>query len=288
MRSTNPWTALAAVLVAAFTLLAAGCKKPEKSCEPSSVDWRLQLAMQASKTINPTDSGDSLPTVVRVFQLRGELAIDSLEFEKVWEAEEPSALGENFLSMEEVTMFPDQNEVREVPVEDEATHVVAAGLFRNPASTSWFTSYEIPKQHPEVVCAKAPTDKVYPNPCFYMLLDRNMLDGGATPPAGYQKGKDLQCAPLGVSIAPELDDRQKRKKERQERRKRRQERRKQIEQKPDDLERQLDGQTPDPKEASDIPGADKQRLPDVDLPDAKLPDDEVPTIDVPDVEVPKK
>lgn len=284
LHPSNPWTV---VLVALVAILTGACKKPEQTCKPDSVDWRLQLAMQSAKIINPTDEGKSLPTVVRVFQLRGELAIDSLEFESLWAAEDVSALGESFLSMEEITMFAEQNEVREIPVENEATHVVAAGLFRKPASTSWYTSYEIPKQHPEVVCAKAPTDKVYPNPCFYLLLDRNVLDGGPTPPAGYQSGKDLQCAPLGVTIAPELSEREKRKKKRQDRRKRIRDRRKQVEDKPDELERSLDGQTPD-EDVKDIPGMEKQELPDVNVPDADLPETEVPTVDVPDVEVPKK
>lgn len=287
MRPPSPQNLLTVALVAVLALLTGACKKPEKTCEPSSVEWRLQLAMQAAKIINPNDEGKPLPTVVRVFQLRGELAIDGLEFESLWEAQDAGELGESFISMEEITMYAEQNEVREIPVEEEATHVVAAGLFRKPASTSWYTSYEIPVQHPEVVCAKAPTDKVYPNPCFYMLLDRNVLDGGPTPPAGYEIGKDLKCAPLGVTPAPELDDREKRKKERQERRKRRRQRRKQIEDKPDELERQLDGQTPD-DEVKELPGMERQELPDVNVPDADVPDTEIPKIDAPDVEVPRK
>ncbi|MEM9461968.1 MAG: type VI secretion system lipoprotein TssJ [Myxococcota bacterium] len=276
MRHLHPRHPLTVVLVALVAMLTGACgKKTGPTCKPESVDWRLQLAMQSAKVINPTDEGKSLPTVVRVFQLRGDLAIDGLEFESLWEAEEVEALGESFLSMEEITMFAEQNEVREIPVEDEATHVVAAGLFRKPASTSWFTSYEIPKQHPEVVCAKAPTDKIYPNPCFYMLLDRNVLDGGATPPAGYQTGKDLQCAPLGVTIAPELSERDKRKKKRQDRWKRFRERRKEAEEKPDELEKSLDEQTPT-DDINEIPGVDVDR--------PELPETELPT---PEVELPK-
>jgi len=275
------WSAIAVVV---STLVVGACKKKEgPTCSPESVDWRMQLALQSSKTINTTDEGKSLPTVIRVFQLRGELAMDDLDFEKLWEAEEADALGESFLSMEEITMYPDKSEVKQIPVEKEATHVLAAGLFRRPASTSWYTSYEIPVKHPEVVCAKAPVDKVYPNPCFYLMLDRSVLEGGATPPSGYelQLLPNLSCAPLGVSIAPEEDDKAKRKRKRQERRKRIRDRRRQVEEKPDELQRQLDGQKPEG--ADQLPGGDK--LPDTQLPDTSLPDS-VPNPDVPDVSLP--
>ncbi|MCA9654844.1 MAG: type VI secretion system lipoprotein TssJ [Myxococcales bacterium] len=268
------------VLGALLATSVVACKpKDEPTCDPGSVDWKLQLAIQSTKNINPTDDGESLPTVVRVFQLRGELAIDSLDFDKVWAAEEVDELGESFIRMEELTMFPDKNEVRAIPVEAEATHVVAAALVRKPAATSWFTSYEIPVQHPQVVCAKAPVNKVYPNPCFYMLLDRNVLDGGATPPAGYQVDGKLQCAPLGVAPVPDEDDKTKRKRERREKRKARQqkwkERFRKTEDAPDDIERQLDKSTPD------VPGKDK--LPKTDLPDGpKLPDPKVPDPELPD------
>ncbi len=266
------------MLVIASATLAGACKKKEEpTCSPDSVEWRMQLALQSSKNINPTDDGESLPTVIRVFQLRGELAIDNIDFDSLWEAEEPEALGESFLSMEEITMYPDKTEVRELPVEADATHVLAAGLFRKPASTSWYTSYEIPVEHPDVVCSKAPVDKVYPNPCFYLFLDRSVLEGGATPPSGYELQAGLSCAPLGVSIAPEEDDKTKRKKRRQKRREERRRKRKQIEDKPDQLERQLDGQT------DQLPTGDK--VPDTNLPDTNLPDS-VPDPDIPEVDVP--
>lgn len=282
MRSTSmllpSWSAVlgAALLVAPL----AACKQEEPTCQPDSIEWRMQLAIQSSNTINQTDDGESLPTVIRVFQLRGELAIDSLEFDRVWEVEEASELGESFLRMEELTMFPDQGEVRQVPVEDEATHVVAAALVRKPAAKSWFTSYEIPVQHPEVVCAKSPVKKLYPNPCFYIRLDRNVLDGGATPPAGFASDGSLQCAPLGVAPVPEEDDKAKRKRERKERRDRRKQRRdklKKVEDTPDDLEKQLD-------RGPEIPGGDK--VPRPELPDGpRLPDSPVPDPELPDAPV---
>lgn len=277
-RNRHRLVGLATPLVVAVGVVA--CKPPEKpTCQPDSIEWNVQLAIQTTKNINPTDDGESLPTVIRVFQLRGELAIDGLDFDDLWAVEEASELGESFLQMQELTMFPDKDEVRDLPIEDEATHVVAAALVRKPAATSWFTTFEIPLQHPDVVCSKSPVKKLYPDPCFYMLLDRNVLDGGATPPAGYQVDGALQCAPLGVTPEPLETDKEKRKRERREKRQARREkwkkRFKKAEDTPDDFERQLDDSTPD------VPG--KDRAPKPDLPDGpRVPDPDIPDPELPD------
>jgi type VI secretion system protein VasD len=251
-------TAIALILtglVSLGSLFMGGCKvEMQKSCEPSSVKWGLQLALQASDTINPTDEGESLPTVVRVFQLKGDIAIEDLEFEALWKAEKADELGESFLSMEELTVFPEQSELRSMPVEPEATHVLAAALFRKPASNTWYTEYELPKNHADVVCAKAPDSKQYPDPCFFVRLDRNGLEGGATPPAGFE-GSELQCAPLGVVLAPPEED--SKKKKRKERRKRR---KGPDVPESDDLQKQLDGaadKVPETPKTPEVPKTPK-------------------------------
>jgi type VI secretion system VasD/TssJ family lipoprotein len=253
------FSCLLAVAVALVALVSA-CKPQPPSCQPDSVKWGLQLALQASETINPTDAGQSLPTVVRVFQTRGELAFDDLDFEALWKVTKASELGESFLGMEELTLFPEQSELRKVPVESDATHVLAAALFREPAADTWFTSYELPQNHGEVVCAKEPKTKQYPEPCFYVRLDRNSLEGGATPPAGYQVDGQLRCAPLDVVLAPEeaKTEREKRKERRQARR----QKRKGIGEEPDALQKQLDGASgPEVPETPTTP----------EVPDPKLP-----------------
>lgn len=247
--SCPAWAAVTAVVLTGLV----GCKvEPQKSCDPGSVKWGVQLALQTSDRINLTDEGESLPTVVRVFQLKGDLAIEDLEFEALWKAEKAEELGESFLSMEELTVFPAQVELREMPIEPEATHVLAAALFRKPASDTWFTEYELPKNHPDVVCAKAPESKEYPDPCFFVRLDRNGLEGGATPPAGYEVADDLQCAPLGVVLAPPEED--SKKKKRKERRKRR---KGPDVPETDDLQKQLDGAADKVPEAPKTPEVPK-------------------------------
>ena len=194
------------LLGACALLLGSGCKK-EPTCRPEAIEWSVQLALGASQTINPADDGSALPTSVRLIQLRGDLAADDLDFRALWESEKASDLGESYLGYEELIVYPGQPHLRTLPLEEDATHIVAAGLFREPVGTTWYTVYEIPKRHGDVVCAKAPESKRYPDPCFFVYLDRATMAGGETPPPGLVPDSSLECAPLGVVIEEDGDKR---------------------------------------------------------------------------------
>jgi type VI secretion system protein VasD len=188
-----------------------GCKK-EESCNPGQVQWGVQLLVDATPSINLDANGDALPTVVRLYQVRGEIVIDNLDFATIWESEDVKALGEEFLAVEELTIYPGRDDQRLLPIESDATHVIATGWFREPLGNTWFGAYEIPLRHPDVVCKKAPESKIYPNPCFYVLLDRSTIMAGATPPAGFESTGNEKCAPLGVVVEESGGKKKKKKK----------------------------------------------------------------------------
>jgi type VI secretion system VasD/TssJ family lipoprotein len=190
-----------ALWILAFCPAIAGCKK-EPTCKPESVQWEVRLALGASPLINLNDEGMALPTAVRIYQLRGDMAVEDLDFDTVWTSEKAEDLGEAFLGVEELTVYPDRPEQRSLPLEDGVTHMVATGLFRQPAGNTWYTVYELPRLHPEVVCSKAPDTKVYPDPCFFLYVDRNALAGGPIPPPGFVPDESVKCAPLGVVPEP--------------------------------------------------------------------------------------
>ena len=199
----------------AFGLVASlgttSCKK-EISCNPGDVSWGVQLVLEASDRLNQDDEGNSLPTLVRLYQLRGELALETIDFKTIWESEDVSELGEGFLSVEEITVYPGKNDLRTLPIEADATHVVAAGLFREPLGSSWYSTYEVPRLHPQVVCSKEPITKEYPDPCFYVFAERSQIAGGPTPPPGARPSGDLKCAPPGEKPGPQPTERKRPKK----------------------------------------------------------------------------
>lgn len=236
-------TARPLVLVALATL---ACKPKEQSCDPGQIEWGVQLQIQASQLINPDPNGEPLPTVVRFYQVKGELAMDDLDFATLWQSDDPKQLGERFLSAEEMTIFPGQQDQRLLPVEKDATHIIAAAWFREPLGNTWFGTYEIPRRHPEVVCSEAPESHLYPNPCVYVLLDRSLVSGGATPPPGFTVQAGVKCAPLGVVPGPKDKKKKKKKKGKLG--------------SPDDLLEQNTPKTPDPTKPS-LPDTPKPNLP---------------------------
>lgn len=192
-----------------LSLALVGCKDDEKpTCEPDSVEWGISLVAGAGKRVNPNDDGEPLPTVVRIYQMRGELAAEGVTPTEMWESEKAEDLGEDFLAVDELTLVPDSRDIRTIPLKEETTHLMAAGLFRETVGTTWYTIYEVPRRHPENVCARDPVGKDIPDPCFFVFLDRSEVSGGEMPPAGFQ-AENVQCAPLGPPPKPEEKKRRK-------------------------------------------------------------------------------
>ncbi|MBV1862472.1 MAG: type VI secretion system lipoprotein TssJ [Nannocystaceae bacterium] len=179
-----------------------GCKQEEPTCEPDSVEWGISLVIGAGERVNPNEQGDPLPTMVRIYQLRGELAAEDVDSTKLWASEKAEDLGEDFLSVDELILAPEANENRTIALKEDATHLMAAGLFRESVGTSWYTLYEIPRRHPESVCARDPVGKNIPDPCFFVYLDRSEVSGGEMAPSGFEV-EGVSCAPLGPPPKPE-------------------------------------------------------------------------------------
>ncbi len=185
----------------ALLLMQASCKDDSPTCEPDSVEWDVSLVVGAGDRINPNEDGDPLPTVVRVYQLRGELAAEDVDAGQMWASEKAEDLGDDFLAVDELTIAPESRDLRSIPLKEEATHLMAAGLFREPVGTTWYTLYEIPRRHPENVCARDPVGKNIADPCFFVFLDRSEVSGGEMPPAGFD-ASEVECAPLGPPPKP--------------------------------------------------------------------------------------
>lgn len=189
------------ILGLALPFFASGCKDDTPTCEPDSVEWGVSLVVGAGSRINPNEDGEALPTVVRVYQMRGELAAEDVDSGEMWKSEKAEELGEDFLAVDELTLAPDSRDLRTIPLKEDATHLMAAGLFRESVGRTWYTLYEIPRRHPDNVCARDPVGKNIPDPCFFVYLDRSEVTGGEMPPAGFDV-QNVECAPLGPPPRP--------------------------------------------------------------------------------------
>ncbi len=193
--------ALAGLLGLGASLTLAACKKKDKdTCNPDDYAFeKVAVALQAGTDLNLDEEGNPLPTVVRLYMLSGDLATRSLDFNEVWE-DAKTALGDEYISDKEFELYPDSAELIELPVDPKATHILAVGIFRQPVGNTWYRVYEIPDTYGQQACDMKKQEKdpgTLGQPCFYVMFDRNQVDGGKNVPPGFDKDKlETTCTPL--------------------------------------------------------------------------------------------
>ncbi len=180
------------------------CKKNDEgpSCVPEEKKWKVRVLVQPADSINPDDQGESLATVVRFYQLSGDVALSTLDFRDAWQKGK-EAFGEEFLAEEERTIYPGRPEMIELEPDPKATHIAAIAIFREPSGVSWYRAWEVPKYHGDSVCIAERKHETLPDPCFYLLIDGSSLDGGHTPPPGFDTTKaGVQCPGPPLKVKP--------------------------------------------------------------------------------------
>lgn len=207
------WAAL--VLSSALALTA--CKKTkEDTCKPEEKGFsKVRLVLQPTEEINLDPEGTPRATSVRIYQLKNGRTLDvPLDFREVWQNAE-EVFGDEFLKVEEVTVYPGKPDVVEIEPEEEATHFVAAAIFREPAGTSWYAEWTVPQYHGHSVCAAEKKKQPYEDPCFLVFVEGNQIDGGHKPPPGMDEDAiPIACPPppLKVKPAPPPEGKKKKKK----------------------------------------------------------------------------
>lgn len=201
-------------LVAAPLTGVGACKKKDEgpSCTPEDKKFKFRVLVQPAGTINPDEQGESLATVIRIYQLSGDVALSTLDFRDAWQKGK-EAFGDEFLAEEERTIYQGRPETIELEPDPKATHVVAVAIFREPGGVSWYRTWEVPKYHGDSMCIAERQQKTLPDPCFYLLIDGSTLDGGHTPPPGWDpKLTTVQCPGPPLKVKPPAPESKKEKK----------------------------------------------------------------------------
>jgi type VI secretion system protein VasD len=209
--------ALAGLLIGAGVGMfgAPSCKKKDgPTCNPDDKTFVVRVLIQPTDQLNPDDEDNPLPTVVRVYQLSGDTSLQMIDFKQVWEEGGKVAFGDEYISEEELTIYPERPDMLEIEPDAKASHFLAVAIFREPMGQSWYRVWEVPKYHGHSVCAAERKGKPLPDPCFFVYLDRNQADGGHTAPAGFDKSKaGVECpGPPLKTPPPEPVDKKKKKK----------------------------------------------------------------------------
>ena len=101
---------------------------------------------------NPDELGRPLPTIVRIYQLKSVSRLELSTFETLWRT--PTvALGDQLLSVEEMTVYPATRVARTVARVPEARFVVAVAIVRQPAGAVWRAVVPLATPQQEAACA---------------------------------------------------------------------------------------------------------------------------------------
>ena len=115
------------ILLAA--MLAAGCSSDTKK-------WRLILT--STNALNQDDSGEALPVIVRVYQLKGKDKFQQATFKALWKNDKELLEGD-LLDRKELTVHPDSETLLDLDldVKHGAAFFGVMALFRKPDVMSW-------------------------------------------------------------------------------------------------------------------------------------------------------
>jgi type VI secretion system protein VasD len=123
----------------------AACDKPEP----------VKIAVSASERVNPDDKGAPLATVVRLYQTKGIDKLQLASFDDLLDRDK-DALGDEMLSVQEITINPGERAAPQLVRNPDATYLVAVALFRRPTALTWRAVKKLPAPDPQYCHAKDP------------------------------------------------------------------------------------------------------------------------------------
>jgi type VI secretion system VasD/TssJ family lipoprotein len=165
------------VLAVAGGLAACAHAPPPPCSEPEP----LRVNLKASAHLNPSEKGEALATVVRVYQLKGTGKIGVASFDDLLDHDR-DALGEDFVAVQEVTLSPAATLDPPLVRSPEATHVAVVALFRKPTSTTWRALEKLPPPDAQY-CHPAPANGRGPSkdPTLRFQLDESRIATTSAP-----------------------------------------------------------------------------------------------------------
>jgi type VI secretion system protein VasD len=111
-----------------------------KETAPAPVD----VTVSAGARLNPDDGGQSLPTVIRVYLLKGTSRAEPAQFEDLYRRDK-ELLGEDLVQVDELVLSPGETVRKTVGGDKAARAVMVVGVFRRPSGQGWRAIAELPR-----------------------------------------------------------------------------------------------------------------------------------------------
>lgn len=136
---------------------------------------RVYVVLQATEGVNPSRTGEALPTTVRLYQLKDAANLKKATYQDLW-AKPAEALGADLVDQAEAVVYPADRQTQIVPVKDDTVVLAAAAFFRAPEGVTWRTYTHLPELGTTDRCRE---DK--PGGPYYFLLSGTSLKGSNQP-----------------------------------------------------------------------------------------------------------
>jgi type VI secretion system protein VasD len=170
----------AALSALGVLVVAPACSSPPPAAAPEPCDVQIvTLNIYAADNINPNETGNPRPVVVRLYQLKSDVRLLNATYDDVL-LKEKEVLADDVMKMDEVGVFP--NDLVEVKFEriKEASFLAGVALFHSPKGQSWKTFYEFPLPPGEVSCGGRAGDagpEADPRAAFF--IESTKIDNGS-------------------------------------------------------------------------------------------------------------
>ncbi len=134
------------------------------SCGTSKQE--LKFTLHSTNRLNPSDSGQPVPVVLRIYTLRDRGRFERATFLELWKRDY-EYLGDDLLHRKELTLKPKSKQVLEIKVdkENEENFLGVMGLFRKYQTGTWRT----------VIPIENPSSFSFGNREFYIQVDQYSL-----------------------------------------------------------------------------------------------------------------
>lgn len=126
--------------VGVVVALSAGCALFGKG---DSTPVPIQISVNAAQRLNPDDAGESLPTLVKLYQLKSAAKLEGADFDRVYRAPKET-LGDDLLRVDEVLLAPGGTAQQRIERDRAARVLAVVPVVRRPTGKSWRTVVELP------------------------------------------------------------------------------------------------------------------------------------------------
>jgi type VI secretion system protein VasD len=126
------------ILVLHFQAGCGAAKVPAETA-PAPID----VTITGDAKMNPDDREQSLPTVVRLYQLRSAGKLENAEFDQLYR-QPKDVLGEDLIMVEEVVLAPGTTVRRQVERDRAAKVLAAVAVVRRPSGKTWRAVVDLP------------------------------------------------------------------------------------------------------------------------------------------------